>query len=308
MRNLRILLGAVGSVVVLWALFGPLATVLAGSDLALLGPKERIDALNGIRGQITAVFAAIGLYFAARKYFLERDKQLTDRFNAAVDHVMSAGETGRAGGIRALGRILSDSPNDRDMTLETITGFLRHHTQDGEPDAVASRDDLSAAVAVLRKPRKTSRKIPEPPLDLRRVRLAGANLRGARLTGADLTRADLNGASLADADLDDARLGEANLARATATKAKLRNACLRLAQLPGADLTAADCTGTDFTESTLTAATLTDTVLTGADLTKCDLRGTDLSRARGLSAEQLRLALIDARTRVPDGIPHPLHT
>lgn len=198
MRNLRILLGAVGAVVVLWALFGPLATLLAGSDLAKLGPKERIDALNGIRGQITAVFAVIGLYFAARKYFLERDKQITDRFNAAVDHMLSSSETGRAGGIRALGRILSDSPDDRDLTLETITGFLRHHTQDCEPDAVATRDDLSAAIAVLRKPRKTSRKTRELPLDLRRVRLAGANLRGARLTEADLTHADLNGASLAE--------------------------------------------------------------------------------------------------------------
>ena len=317
-RRLMVLGLAVGAVAVLWVLFGPLTTSLAGSDLDRLGPKERIDAVNTIRGQVatvlSAVFVAGGLYYTGRKFFLDRDKQFTDRFNAAVDHIAGPHETGRAGGIRALDRILSDSPRDRDRVLETITGFLRHHTRPTEPktadagnakpEPVDARDDLSAAVAVLRTRRTTARKVTEQPLDLRRVRLIDANLRGAHLASADLTGADLSGATLVGADLSDSRLGGATLIGVSASNARLRHALLS-ADFTGADLTGADCTGADLSGATLTGATLDGTILTAADLAHANLCGTDLSRARGLATDQLRLARADERTRVPDGIDHP---
>ncbi|MGH3848791.1 MAG: hypothetical protein ACRDRT_03650, partial [Pseudonocardiaceae bacterium] len=125
-RRLAILGEAIGAVGVLWLLFGPVTTWLAGGDLGQLSVKDRIDAISGIHGQIggvlSAAFVAGGLYYTGRKFFLDRDKQFTDRFNAAVGHLGASDVTVRAGGVRALDRIQHDSPLDRDRVLEQLSG------------------------------------------------------------------------------------------------------------------------------------------------------------------------------------------
>jgi uncharacterized protein YjbI with pentapeptide repeats len=120
------------------------------------------------------------LYYTGRKFFLDRDKQFTDRFNAAVDHLGSTDRTVRAGGVRALERIPHDSPTDRNRVLATLTGFLRQRTADG------SDDDVTAALGALRNRGKPPRRLADQPLDLRGARLAGADLTGADLGGTDL--------------------------------------------------------------------------------------------------------------------------
>lgn len=101
--------------------------------------------------------------------------------------------------------------------------------------------------------------------------LSGAHLRVARIAGADLARADLSAADLISADL-----GRTNL-----TGANLTNANLIRASLVGATLTGAQ--------------------LQGANLTRTHIEDTDLTRARGLTQAQLRLACGNANTKLPAG-------
>jgi hypothetical protein len=290
-----------GALAVLWLLFWPVANWLGGDALTKLEPKDQLAALGTIRGQLGAVLSAAfvggGLYYTGRKFFLDRDKQFTDRFNSAIDHLGSADETVRAGGVRALDRILGDSPTDRNRVLESITGFLRHHTQAAR---TADRDDISAAIATLRNRGTAARRAPEEsPLDLRGLRAPQANLRGLRLTRADLSgQAELTGASLIDTDLSEARLPHANLINADLTRANLSGSYLPAARLSRADLSAADLRGADFT----------DTDFAGAVLLDADLRGTDLSRTRGLTGEQVAQAHTDHHTVLPPHLTDPPET
>ncbi|MGW4826331.1 pentapeptide repeat-containing protein [Amycolatopsis japonica] len=278
----------IAGVALLWFLFGPLAAWIGGSDLARVTPNERLTALSGIRTLLGSVLSALvvggGLYYTGRKFFLDRDKQFTDRFNAAIDHLGSPEETVRAGGVRALDRILRDSPSDRNRVLESITGFIRHRTLTA---GSAHQDDVAAALAVLRnRGPATKRAGTESPLDLRKVRVGEANLRGAVLSDADLSSAELTRTVLSGARLDQARLCQASLIGSDLSNADLRDADLSDARLAGANLTSADLRGSiargaDFTGATLDGA---------------DVRGADLTGSRGLTDEVLATALTDHDT------------
>ncbi|HVK20480.1 MAG TPA: pentapeptide repeat-containing protein [Actinokineospora sp.] len=294
-----------GTVTLGWLLFGPFIDWVTGDDLDRLGPKERIDAVTSIRGQITTLLGSavvVGtLVYTARKYALDRDKQVTDRFNAAVSHLGSDDPTVRAGGVRALERILADSPGDHVRVVRTLADFLRQHTRD-DADAY-DRGDVQAAVTAQRdRPRRRN----EPPLDLRGVKLQGADLRGCRLSGADLGRTDLTNTDLTDVHADGANLDGATIAAAVAKNVSLRGARMTSAVLTGIDLRDADLTDANLRGARLQAATLAGATLTGADLVDTDLCGVDLTGVHGLTSKQLRLAKTDARTRVPTGIDHPM--
>ncbi|MBE8519242.1 pentapeptide repeat-containing protein [Amycolatopsis sp. H6(2020)] len=290
-RSLAVGGAVLGATVVFWLLFWPVTHWLAGADLDHLDARDRLAAVSTIRGQVATVLSAAlvggGLYFTGKKFFADRDKQFTDRFNSAIDHLGSSEETTRAGGIRALDRILHDSPTDRNRVLESLTGFLRHRTTgSGQP----GHDDINAAIAALRNRGTPPRRTTEYPLDLRGVRLPEANLRGALLRRADLgDHAELTGATLAGADLREARLAQATLINANLTDVVLAGADLRGARVVGADLSGAILTGADLTEATFTGA-----ILIGADL-----RATDLSRTKDLTLGQLGHAVTDPATTFP---------
>ena len=279
-----------GAIAVLWFLFMPFSSWLGGDDLRQLDVKDRLSTLATIRGQIATVLSGAvvggGLYYTSRKFFLDRDKQFTDRFNSAVDHLGSADRAVRAGGVRALERIMNDSPTDRNRVLETLTGYLRQHIGRGATTAVTEppADDIAAAVAALRRPRTRGKNPAEEPLNLRGVQLCNANLHKITLRNAYLIDADLRGADLSDAvlvqvRLDGATLFDADLTGADLTGAKLAGARLRAANLGGALLPGAD--------------------ITDADLSGTDLRGTDLSEVLGLTSEQIDKARINDHTRLP---------
>jgi len=235
LSGLAVAAGLLLTVGAVWLLFGPLATWLGGADLQALSPKDRLDALSTIRDQIGTVVGALsvggGLYYTARKYFLDRDKQFTDRYKDANGHLESADQVVRAGGVRTLDRILHDSPRDRNRVLSSLADFLRAHAN-GDPQPA-----VTAAVDALRnRPRARA----DEPLNLREIRLPRADLRAIDLRQADLTGAELTGAVLTGATLDHAQLADATLIGADLTGARLTGAVLTGARLHQADLTGAD--------------------------------------------------------------------
>ncbi|CAM3731327.1 pentapeptide repeat-containing protein [Kibdelosporangium persicum] len=331
-RWVGIAIAAVATIVcvitTLWFLLGPLASWITGSGIQAMDPKDQLAALHNTRGLLLQAVAGIavagGLLFTARNYRLARESQVTDRFSKANGHLESEDETVRAGGIRALDRILADSPRDHDRVLETVVGFLRHRTS-ASPDGSAPPrlpDDVSAAITTVRlRPRRRERE----RLDLAGARLPGANLTGAalaggdlrdadlskaqltrtRLTGCDLTNARLTDTNLAQADLTGAALHGATLTGADLSGAKLVKANLRRAKLDRACLANADLSGADMRMASLVGARLHGARFDDADLTETDVRGADLSEVRGLTSAQLAVTLSDDRTRLPAGVDRP---
>ncbi len=130
--------------------------------------------------------------------------------------------------------------------------------------------------------------------DFHRTDLHRAKLQGALLPDADLHSADLCRATLSEADLEGADLHRARLQRA-----KLDGAELRWADLHEADLQKADLEGAVLQDADLHRAKLCGANLEGADFKGADLRGADLTGTRGLTREQILVANVDARTKLP---------
>lgn len=240
------------------------------------------------RGQLTTLIgicnATALAAFTINKHFLDREKQRTDIFNGAIAHLASADPVIRAGGVRALNRMMTYSTEDRHRVLETLADLLRR-SNDLRPGQNPNHNVPSDIAAILIALRERRVRDGDPALDLGGIRLPGTalhdiDLQGAHMTSADLTRADLRRTVLRDADLEHATLVNADL-----TGADLRGARLHRARLVGAVLTTVNLSGADFTEAALTGA---------------DLRGTDLREAIGLTSEHIDSAHTDSTTILPD--------
>ncbi|WP_280236029.1 pentapeptide repeat-containing protein [Nocardia cyriacigeorgica] len=243
---------------------------------------------EGFRTQLVqligfGIAGAVAVY-GIKKHYLDRDKQYTDSYSAAVSKLGSADSFLRAGGARELERIMDYTPADQIRVVETYADFLRHHsaTSDRPDSAQRPAADVTAVLAALRRRRVAA---DEPTLDLSRIQVPNADMRGMRLPGADLSRSNLNGADLTDATLTDADLTATTFNRADLSNARLCRAKLIDARFVAATLRGADLTGAD---------------MTGCALKDADLRGADLREVRGLTAEQLADARTDATTRLPD--------
>jgi uncharacterized protein YjbI with pentapeptide repeats len=302
-------------IVLVFSLFGPALAWLAQPTLSGLDPKDKAAALSNIRSQATVAVGVLGSVLVALvavpKYFTEKDKQVTDRFSVAIDHVGSSNPTVREGGVWVLNRIMDDSPRDRIGAQNVLARLVRELSPRIVSPAKAATGaqelpgDIAAAVTIASTKRKHARGIPTAPLDFRNSHLAAVDLRDAQLdharfTGTNLTRADLARSVLSGADFTNSVLTGATLARATCREAVFTDAILQRADLTGTDLTGANLAGAD-----LAGATLDGTILTGANLRAVHLEGADLSRCRGLTENQLNGTLVDDSTQLPLNMTHP---
>ncbi|MEU7857842.1 pentapeptide repeat-containing protein [Nonomuraea sp. NPDC049141] len=267
------------------------------------------------------LFAAGGLVYTARTWETSQESQVTDRYTKAVEQLSSAKIDGRLGGIYALERLANDSPRDHQTIYDVLTAFVREHDPGpGAPLPEKPATDIQAALTVIGRrdatlDREDTSIHPGPAygqiLDLRVIRVKGANLihadltsadlADANLTGADLTDANLPRADLTDADLADAYLTRANLTTADLTDANLIRASpfdadLTYADLIRADLTSADLADANLTDANLTNANLRTADLTDAELTGADLTGADLRGITGLSEAAIRKVAKTDRT------------
>ncbi len=137
--------------------------------------------------------------------------------------------------------------------------------------------------------------------DGRNLEAASAPLgKRAIVAGADLRGADLQGADLHGANLQEAQLQGANLQGAHLQGADLQGANLEKAQLQGASLQ-----GANLQEANFEGADLRETFFWEANLQGAQLQGVDLSGAIGLRPQQVELAVIDEKTRLPDYLRPP---
>jgi Uncharacterized low-complexity proteins len=142
--------------------------------------------------------------------------------------------------------------------------------------------------------------------------LRWGNFAGAEMPWSSFQKADLTGANLSHTNLSASNLREANLLEADLQKANLKNASmqganlmqvnLQEADLTGANLQDANLSGADLQKAKLSSVNLSGANLSGVDLHGVDLRGADLRKVKNITIKQLASAIIDIRTRLPEGI------
>ncbi len=128
--------------------------------------------------------------------------------------------------------------------------------------------------------------------NLRLTGLIGANLQGSNLNGANLSGANLNAAKLQHTEALFANFSEASLTEADLYRANLMGANLQRAILYEANLSEANLMGAN---------------LFGANLGDVKLEGAILTGAKNLDPQQIRAALGDRTTRLPDNVEVPTH-
>jgi uncharacterized protein YjbI with pentapeptide repeats len=178
--------------------------------------------------------------------------------------------------------------------------------------------------------------------NLQQANLSGANLQHARLYKANLQQADLEKANLQQADLRRANLMQAKLYGADfqATEglekdqvraarcwpmARYSQEMLKVLELPpdhnqnldnknlsqyplpradlrGAHLSEFNLSGANLQGADLEEADLSKTDLTGADLRGANLKSADLRKAKGLTRDWLKSAIMDKFTALPDDL------
>jgi uncharacterized protein YjbI with pentapeptide repeats len=157
------------------------------------------------------------------------------------------------------------------------------------------------------------------------TRFEDANLSGADLSKAvgwrvNFNRANLEGANFTGADLSRAVFTEAKASAGNFSKSEMSRADFSRADLTGADLSKAEAARTVFTDANLSGvrfnysdlarATLDGLDLAGVDFTGAylfltQLKGADLSRAFGLTQDQLALACGTNEIKLPARMVQP---
>ncbi|MDM9380623.1 pentapeptide repeat-containing protein [Chlorogloeopsis sp. ULAP01] len=122
--------------------------------------------------------------------------------------------------------------------------------------------------------------------------LIGANLKGANLNGADLQQANLNAAKLQQTEIFFANLDKASL---------------READLLGANLMGANLQQAIFHEANLCGTNLMGANLFGANLDDVKLQGAILKGAKNLQSQQIKFAIGDRTTILPDYLEAPVN-
>jgi len=239
---------------------------------------------------------------ALRNLQLTQDRQITEHYTRAIEHLGSDKLEVRLGAIYALERIARDSERDHWPIMEILTAYVREHAPWKEAEQLSKEEispsetqptqnhqslpkpttDIQAVLTVLGRRTRTYGKGEDQRLNLSRTNLRGASLESAQLQGANLWNAQLQGVSLNGAQLQGAILWKAQLQGAILSRAELREATLVGAQLQGTDLREVQLQEANLFNAQLQGANLWNAQLQGADLMFAQLAG-----ARNLTIEQL---------------------
>lgn len=270
---------------------------------------------------------------------VDRERERATRYTFAVAQLGDDKTEVRLGGIYALEQIAQESDKDYQQCIDVLAAYIRRNAPWMPPQAaiqpaesqeapvsggakarprtrppvtaaasvavVQPKDEIQAALNVLRHrrhhfPDKESFLIDLSRTDLRGVDISGIHLEGASLRGANLANANLAGAHLNHAHLEGVDLRGAYLVKVNLEGAHLESADLRGADLTVAMLTDAHLEGARLGRANLEEASLVDAYLQGASLVEADLDRADLVGAHLERAELDGVQLGDARLRGAD--------
>ena len=306
-------------------LLGP-ASTLATPEAGLHG-IDKANALNDTRQTLLAavggIVVLVGAAYTSRTYYLGRRGQLTDRYAKAIALLASGQITERLGGVYALEHLMIESDREHETVIEVLAAFIRergseagsqghghaeheHHHKDGSEKPRPETDVQAALTVIGRRPKRAERN----DIDLSYADLCGATLDGhlegvifwgAQLKSAVMIGGHLKRAVFCWAQMQDADISWGHLQCANFSYAQMQGVTLLNARLRSADFTKADLKDSTLCGASLIWAKLSGTQLQGADFVTA-VDGQIVKNAHGLSASQLKEAIIDETTRLPEGL------
>lgn len=235
---------------------------------------------------------------------ISQERLITDRYSKAIDQLGGGSTQTRLGGIYALGSIAKTSPDYVSIVNNVLASYIRqnYNLQDS-----TLKEELQASINILTK--KQYKKNLKNDLE-EGITLSNVTLNKFDFSKALLQKAKLNGADLSKSTFIEANLSEAEAYGTTFIRANLTEAFLENANFYGADFTQALLDGASiknsnfelakFKEANLSNADLTGCNLSEADLERTQLYGANLQKTKGLTKEQLRSALINKETKLPN--------
>lgn len=257
--------------------------------------KERVELENDTRATLAQIFGGLflftGLYFTWRRITaternveIAQEAQVTERFTRAIDQLGDSKIEVCLGGIYALERIARDAKTDEyhRQIMEIFAAYVRHHApyvpENMELEAPRFKAEIQTILTVLGRSKRALEGSAERRLDLSKVNIWGAHLEEGNLKGVDFSGANLERAHLEKANLEGVIFTNARLVWTGLASANLKQADLRVVNL------------------------------THAELNGAHLEGADLSRAIGLTKEQIEAAIIDDNTTLPNYLKARLKT
>jgi uncharacterized protein YjbI with pentapeptide repeats len=289
------------------------------------GPPSRARSieLQSIRAALLQALGGLallgGLYYTARNLRSSREAQITDRYSRAISQLGDENQSIRIGAILALERISRDSPIDYLPVLHLLVSYLREHASLRSTSYEGLPADLQAVIAVLA--RRSHIRLEDLRLDLSHLRLPNADFVFGNMSHVDFTHSEMPRSFFREANLKEAIFFGTSVPSSTFVMADMREAFLPQADLSGCFFRGARLDEANFTEANLTQAHL-DAVyepdgrirlpapslegagLEDANLTGAVLSGADLRSVEGLTEEQLKGAILDARVLLPPRLAH----
>ena len=254
---------------------------------------EQLKSLVAVGSSLLIFVGTIGsIYWTYRNIKASLDKQITDRFTAAIDQLKSDEPAVQLGGIYALETISKESDQYYWTIMEILVSLIKYESSKFEKKIEEEKNSkhnkkktllilkdkileeeinpkipivVQAALNVICR-RDTRREYRDQILDLSHCYLCQANLKRAQLKNAILKFSKLNGAELQEANLSGAKLQGAKLQGAKLDYANLDQAFFQGAILQEADLTGCSTIETKFMKADLSNADLTNTNLKLANL------------------------------------------
>ena len=119
-----------------------------------LADRDRLAAQAAIRATILqavgGLVLVLGLGFTARSVYVSRETHLTDRLTKAVEQLGHDKPEVRVGAVYALQRLARNSPVDRSVVTNILSGYLTIHAGPGmHPPTGRILPDVQTAVSVL---------------------------------------------------------------------------------------------------------------------------------------------------------------
>lgn len=245
---------------------------------------------------------------------LQENGQLTDRINKAVEQLGNVSPSVQLGGIHQLGRIATDSDEERLPILHILASHLEEkekldpplQTRDcnpfrTEPINEASRHDSQAVIDVVKEQAGKLLGVDDiieiDHTNLRIVDFSRMTFGKMELAGSDLTGAYFEGTRFAnESQFQYSDFSFAHLSKAKLPYANLQQSCFVGADLKDAVLSGATLDSADFRA----VGDLTGATFDGATLRGTNFRGVDLRKAKGFTARQMRHVMCNADTIFPD--------
>lgn len=227
-------------------------------------------------------FFYLRLVYQSRQIDIQIDKEIDDRFNAAVGLLGSGETSARTGAVYSLYHLALQSEKYRREVALILCSHVRSKTREPgyrEENGGHPSNEIQTVVNLLFRGVNglvglyVENYEDLLPANLSRAYLRGADFMLAECRGADFGWGDLRGAGFWSADCRGADFGEADLRGADFREADCRGVDFRDASCQGVNFWWAECQGVNFVDAGCQGANFEKAICQGADFQWAECQG-----------------------------------